>query len=158
MINHMANYKAKDMASRKRYPPAYYRYRENHPTISVVLTKELKNFLDSQKRDAAMSYSQLVKRFVDQAYDLAQAQSKGYEEGYTKRLNEGEEKSKREREKYRTILLGKCSCGQALVFHLDNPDELRVLDQAISDSCLTHQGCPPKPIIWRLPDGQIKIG
>ncbi len=71
MVIHIANSKAKDMANKKHHPPAYYRYRENRPTNSIVLTKEIKNLLDIHKRDAAVSYSQLVKRFVDQAYDLA---------------------------------------------------------------------------------------
>ncbi len=166
MIIHMANYRpkgmakdtAKDMANRKHHAPAYYRYRENHPTISIVLTKDLKNFLDSQKRDVTMSYSQLVKKLINQAYDLDKARNEGFKEGYIRGLKKGNKKFKREREKLRTILLGKCSCGEAIDFHLDNPEEVRVLDQAISDSYLTHQGCPPKPIIWRLPGGQIKIG
>jgi hypothetical protein len=141
---------AKDIAKNKHHPPAYYRYREHHPTISIVLTKELKNLLDSQKRDTAMSYSQLMKKLAEQEYDLVQARNKGYEEGYAQGLNKGEERSRRERQRYRTISLSKCSCGKPLVFHLDNPKEFGILEQAISDGGLTHEGCPPKPIIWRL--------
>ncbi len=158
IVRHMANYKAKVMVNRKRYPPAYYRYRENNPTISIVLTKELKNFLDNQKRDTDMFYSQLVKKLINQAYDLDQARSEGRKEGHIRALREGEKKFKKEREKLRTISLGKCICGQAIVFHVDNPEELSPLDQAIPDSYLIHKGCPPKPFIFRLPDGQIKIG
>jgi flagellar biosynthesis/type III secretory pathway protein FliH len=150
MANYMAKDMAKDMTNKKHYPPAHYRYREDHPTISIVLTKELKNFLDSQKRDAAISYSQLVKKLVVQGCDLVKARNEAYAEGYTKGLNEGEERSKRERDKSSTISLGKCSCGKPLVFHLDNPEDLRILNQAISDSGVTHKGCPPKPIIVRM--------
>lgn len=68
---YIAIHMVKGMENKNHYSPAYYRYYENHPTNSIVLTKELKNLLDSQKRDAAVSYSQLVKKFIDQAYDLA---------------------------------------------------------------------------------------
>lgn len=153
MANSMAKGMAKDMTNKKHYPPAYYRYRENHPAISIVLTGELKNFLDGQKPDA-MSYSQLVKKFITQAYDLAQARSKGYEEGYTEGLDEGEENSKIELNKSRTISLSKCSCGKPLVFHLDNPEEMKILGQAISDSGIVHEGCQPKPIVVRMPEGR----
>ena len=137
-----------DIVNRKHHAPAYYRYRENHPTISVVLTKELKDLLDSQKRGATMSYSQLTKKLINQAYDLDQARREGYEEGYAKGLNDGEKKSSRECEKYKTISLGKCSCGKPLYFRLDNPEDLKLLTQTVSDRGLVHEGCPPKPIIW----------
>jgi len=153
MANSMVYSMARHMAKKRHYPPAYYRYRENHPTISIVLTKELRNFLDSQKQDAAMSYSQLVKKLIGQAYDLAQARIKGYEEGYTNGVNKAGERLQKELEKYKTISLGKCSCGRPLIFHLDNPEELRGLNQAISDSQIRHKGCQPKPIIMRVPPG-----
>lgn len=160
MVIPTPNSKAKDMAkgiaNKKHHPPAYYRYREHHPTISIVLTKELKNLLDSQKRDAVMSYSQLMKKFIEQAYDLVQARNKGYEEGYARGLNKGEERSRGEREKYRTISLGKCSCGNPFVFHLDNPAALEILEQAISNSGLVHKDCQPtcqpERIILRVPE------
>jgi flagellar biosynthesis/type III secretory pathway protein FliH len=148
MVIHTLNYKtndrARDMtknkANKKHYPPAYYRYRRNHPTITLVLTRELKELLDSQKRDTDMSYSQPIKKFIGQAYDLVQARNEGYEEGYTKGLN-----------KYRMVSLSKCSCGKPLDFHLDNPEELRILSQVISDSGIVHKGCQPKPIVVRVP-------
>lgn len=135
---------ARDIANKKHYPPAYRKYRKSHPTISIVLTKELKDFLDRQKRDAGMSYSQLVKRFIDRAYDSARARSQGYEEGYEKGYTQG-------LNKYRTISLGECSCGEPLVFHLDNPEEVGILTEIVSDSGIVHEDCPPKPIIVRMP-------
>lgn len=47
MVNHTS----------RHYPPAYYRYRKNHPVISVILTKELKELLDREKGEDDISYS-----------------------------------------------------------------------------------------------------
>ena len=154
MLNHMAKDTARDMikntANKKHYPPAYYRYRGNHPTVTLVLTRELKELLGSQKRDTAMSYSQLVKKFILQGYDLTKARNEAYAEGYAKGLTEGEKKGQKQLRKYRIISLGKCSCGEPLPFDLDNPEDLRILNQAISDSQVTHKGCQPKPIVVRM--------
>ena len=154
---HMAKGIPKGIANTRHHPPAYYRYRKGHPTISVVLTKELKNLLDGQKRDAATSYSQLMRKFIEQACDLAQARNKAYEEGYARGLNKGEERSRTEREKYRTISLGKCSCGKPFVFHLDNPAHLEILEQAVSDGRITHEVCQPERIILRVPERDMSF-
>jgi hypothetical protein len=146
MVNHMGKDRVKDMiknrANKKHYPPAYYRYHRNNPKVTLVLTRELKELLDSQKLDTAMSYSQLIKKFIRQAYDLVKARNEAYAEGYAKGCD-----------KYRMISLGKCSCGKPLVFHLDNPEDLRILNQTISDSGVTHKGCPSKPIVVRIAPG-----
>ena len=47
---------AKSMA--KHYPPAYYRYREKHPTVSIVLTEQTKKALDQARGD--MSYAKFL--------------------------------------------------------------------------------------------------
>lgn len=47
---------AKDMA--KHYPPAYYRYREKHPTVSIVLSKETKDALDRARGE--MTYAKFL--------------------------------------------------------------------------------------------------
>jgi hypothetical protein len=136
----MAKDMAKDTANKKHHPPAYYRYRQNHPTISIVLTPELKNFLDSKKPDARMSYSQLVKKLINQQCDEAKARTEGYAEGHNKALD-----------KYRHIQIGKCSCGKPLVFNLENPNDLKILNDAITESPVLHKGCKPKPLILHVP-------
>jgi len=44
MVKLMAKYMAKDIPT--HHPPAYYRYREKNPTVSIVLTKETKEALN----------------------------------------------------------------------------------------------------------------
>ena len=53
----MAKFKVKYMAkdTAKHYPPAYYRYREKHPTVSIVLSKETKDALDQARGE--MTYA-----------------------------------------------------------------------------------------------------
>lgn len=43
LVKHMAKSKA------KHYPEAYYRYREKHPTVSILLSKETKTALDEAR-------------------------------------------------------------------------------------------------------------
>ena len=43
----------------KHHPPALKRYRENHPTVSIVLTKDTKDALDKARGD--MSYAEFLK-------------------------------------------------------------------------------------------------
>lgn len=156
MVNHMVKDIVRDMvkntANKKHYPPSYYRYRENHPTVTLVLTKELKELLDSQKMDTDITYSQLLKRFINQASDLTQMRNKAYDEGYGKGMTEGEKKAQKHLEECRTVSLGKCSCGKPLVFNLNNPRDLQILSQVVSDSGVIHQGCPPRAITLRMPD------
>ncbi len=53
MVKHMLNHKA------KHYSPAYYKYRQKHATISVLLSKKTKEALDKARGDK--SYSQFIK-------------------------------------------------------------------------------------------------
>jgi hypothetical protein len=46
----------------KHYPPAYYRYREKHPTVSIVLSKETKEALDKARGDK--SYAKFLTSLI----------------------------------------------------------------------------------------------
>jgi hypothetical protein len=48
--------------SERRYPPAYYKYKREHPTISVVLTAELKALINEMRGD--LSYEQFIKHWI----------------------------------------------------------------------------------------------
>ncbi len=47
----------------KHYPPAYYKYRKTHTTISINVTKEFKKELD--KRRGKLSYGAFVKKVLE---------------------------------------------------------------------------------------------
>lgn len=79
MVNHIP----------KHYPPAYYRYRKNHPVISVVLTKELKELLDEEKKNDGVSYSQLIMKFIKQGADVTKYYDDGYAAGIAKGYADG---------------------------------------------------------------------
>jgi len=84
------------MASAKRhYPPSYYRYRERHPSISVRLSKELKEALDAYR--GGLSYGRAIKRLLSEKASLIkgeaeaemarmQAFKRGYDEGYNRAM------------------------------------------------------------------------
>lgn len=42
----------------KHYPPAYYKYRKEHPTVSIVLSKETKAALDNAR--GGLSYAKFL--------------------------------------------------------------------------------------------------
>jgi len=56
MVKVIVKHMAKVMA--KHYPPAYYRYREKHPTVSIVLSKETKDALDQARGE--MTYAKFL--------------------------------------------------------------------------------------------------
>jgi len=66
--------------AKRRYPPAYYRYREKHPSISVRLTKELKELLDSYR--GGLSYAKAIRKLLTESADLMKERIKAREEGY----------------------------------------------------------------------------
>lgn len=70
------------------YPPSYYRYQREHPTISIRLTKDLKEMLDRVRGE--MSYSDIIRKILrgdfreihERAYGL------GYDDGYNDAFRE----------------------------------------------------------------------
>ncbi|MEM3455277.1 MAG: hypothetical protein QXT72_01805 [Candidatus Micrarchaeia archaeon] len=78
------------------YAPSYYKYQKEHPAITVRLTKELKEKLDSIKGDK--SYAQIVKKLIEKDFsDLYKnAFNDGSKEGYNKGLNDGYNKGLKE--------------------------------------------------------------
>lgn len=61
----------------KHKPPAWQRYREKHPTLSVVLSKELKETLDRVR--GKMSYKDIIVKLLNKNQDaLKEAYVKGY--------------------------------------------------------------------------------
>lgn len=149
VVSHKANHMARDITKKRHYSPSYYRYRQKHPTVSVVVNKEIMKFLDVQRKDKTMSYSQLVKQFIQQGYDLAQVRTTAHEEGYRKGMDEGERKFQKQRQQNRVITLGKCNCGKPIRFDLNNPVHVRTLFDIVHDSGVVHQGCLPKSRIIR---------
>jgi hypothetical protein len=78
---------------KKHYPPALYRYREAHPTISVVLTKEMKSTLDQFRKGIAggenMSYAAALKHLALEKVTIAEAWNEGYQAGLSDRMERG---------------------------------------------------------------------
>jgi len=75
------------MTSEKHYPPAYYRYRATHKTISIHLDNELKEQIDKMKGNKP--YSEFLR-------ELFKDNQKLYEEWYEKGYNRGYDDAKDE--------------------------------------------------------------
>ena len=79
---------ASSTAAKRRYPPAYYRYREKHPSISVRLTKELKALLDAYR--GGLSYGKAIKQLLQEKVDLLRLKKEvregSYKEGFSDAL------------------------------------------------------------------------
>lgn len=56
----------------KEYPPSYHRYRRENPTISCVLTRELRDQLDRYRRSLGeyVSYGQAVRMILQEKSDV----------------------------------------------------------------------------------------
>lgn len=98
-----------------RYPPSYYRYQEKCPTVSVRLSKELKEVLDEIRSKTGMSYADIVRKILRQ--DLKEIQEVAFKKGYEKGFKEGHERGLQEcREKSRKELE---ECRESYKFCLD---------------------------------------
>ena len=49
----------KQVKEKRHYPPSYFTYHDNNPTVSIKLTKKTKDALDQARGD--MSYSEFLK-------------------------------------------------------------------------------------------------
>lgn len=81
------------MNPKKRYPPAYYRYRETHVTLSILLSNDLRNYLD-RMRSEGMTYPEIVKDALEggkRIHDSVEAE-------YEAKLNEELSKAREEAE------------------------------------------------------------
>ena len=69
------------MSKKKKLPPSQIRYRKAHPTISCVLTSELKGIMDRVRDE--LSYSEYMKKLLTENADFCkESYTIGYEEGY----------------------------------------------------------------------------
>lgn len=76
---------------KKKYPPAYYRYRKNHLTLSILLSNDLRGYLDTM-RNEGMTYPQIIKDALDEGkwiYEKVQRE-------YKAKLNEETAKCREE--------------------------------------------------------------
>jgi hypothetical protein len=77
-----------------RYPPAYYRYREKHPAVTIRVTKDLKGLLDSYRMSLGnLSYGKAIKRLLEEKVDLMrlkveleETKKRSYEDGFAAAL------------------------------------------------------------------------
>ena len=150
----MQKHKAKSAA--KSHPPAFYRYRENHPTISLVLTKELKDLLDKEKQTDDLSYSQLIMKFIKQQVEAIKARQEGYADGYAKAGQEAEKKRLDYGEKQysrgfgagkvfalKEVALGFCpKCHKPIFWDLTDPEVKREIDESLAKNGFYHIDCP----------------
>jgi hypothetical protein len=78
----------------RKYPPAYYRYREKHPAVTIRVTKDLKGLLDSYRMSLGnLSYGKAVKKLLEEKADLMrlkaeldEAKKRSYEDGFVAAL------------------------------------------------------------------------
>ena len=68
---------------KKKYPPAYYRYRENHITLSILLSNHLREYLDSM-RDEGLTYPEIIKDALEGGKEIHDK----FEREFQARLNE----------------------------------------------------------------------
>ena len=78
---------------KKKYPPAYYRYRQTHVTLSILLSNDLRNYLD-RMRSEGMTYPEIIKDALQDGklvHDSLEAE-------YESKLNEEIAKAREEAE------------------------------------------------------------
>lgn len=62
------------------YPPSYYRYQKENPSISIRLTKDLREALDKVRGE--LSYADVVRRILRK--DFKEFYERAFNEGYGK--------------------------------------------------------------------------
>jgi hypothetical protein len=136
----------------KPYPPAYYRYREKHPTVSIVLSKETKDALDKVRSD--MSYAKFLtslfipdgvfSQFKNQKAQLASERVSLKNERTqletVKKNLENERKKLDEIERFTVPCPG---CGESMEFKSTDSDwNNKIKPRLAKTFCIhTHKGC-----------------
>jgi len=95
-------------------PPSRIRYETKHPTISVRVTKDLKEALDRFSQDVGgLSYAQIIKEGLESAKELDKISKIQYELGYEEGFKDG-------KKKYRIAI--PCSiCGKEILLEPGSP-------------------------------------
>lgn len=76
----------------ERRSPSYYRYKKKHPTVSAVLTEDLKEALD--RYEGELSYGQKIKKLLELTVDpYEKGYDKGHRTGHEEGYHSGVEKS-----------------------------------------------------------------
>lgn len=111
--------------------PSQIKYRKNNPTITFRVRKEEKKDLQRVAKERNISVSRVVTEIVRgnlKDFDLS------YEKG----------KQDAQKEALKNVKIGKCEiCGEALVWDLNDKDDLEKLDKSLSTwhhrACLRKQ-------------------
>ncbi len=81
-----------DHVIKRKYPPAYYRYQEKHPLISVRILREKYEAIKNKAASMNISMNQFIINQIDEIYDflldIENARNEGFKNGYEKALNE----------------------------------------------------------------------
>ncbi len=91
----MANDRANDRANRrtkgKHKPPSRLRYEETHPTVSLRVSRELRNHLDEMRRMSGKSYADILRDgAMRNELSVKESYQRGYEKGWDDAKNEEE--------------------------------------------------------------------
>ncbi len=125
---------------KRKYPPAVYRYRANHPTISATLTTELKKSIDVVKGDR--SYTQVIRELIIGSFQPVIVYEKKIEEK-NRTIQEMDEKIKKiENEiKRRTISYPCKNCGKDIIIFEGGKSHKFIKEYLISNGW-AHSKCP----------------
>lgn len=79
--------------TKKHIPPSREKYERSNPVISFRITKSLKDSLNTLQKETGESYSQIVKRLLDNNKDLIEdvgqkRYKKGYKQGYSRAVSD----------------------------------------------------------------------
>lgn len=127
------------MPPRKHLPPSRKKYVIENPTVSIRLTKDLKELLDKVKGDT--SYSQFLKNLVRKekgrivrSYNegFKEGRKKGHEVGYKEGYNEGKENGE---------IWFHCSvCGEPIIIEQDGEVHKDLIQYLLNEGW-GHSGC-----------------
>ena len=72
---------------RKKYPPAYYRYRNSHVTLSILLSNDLRDFLDHYKEEG-MAYPDMIKDAFEKGKRMSEVLEAEYKTKLESEMND----------------------------------------------------------------------
>lgn len=121
------------MAEKRKYPPSVKRYRDKNPTISIVLTKETKEALDTYRGDR--SYSTALKDLIVESRIFLQGRT--YEMGKSEGLETGYSRARQEFE----IKIPCKYCNELVTIDPSNKLSMGLVVKGLQNNSFPHKEC-----------------
>jgi hypothetical protein len=126
-----------EKTEKNKYFPSQIKYKKNNPTISLVLTKELKDLLDGYRGE--LSYGLVIKKIIMENKKILEGRT--YDLGHRDGMQLGREYGTDEGRKAFEIKVPCKFCGQMVTIDPTDRLHMATLGKAVKSESFSHKEC-----------------